>query len=288
LRKRQRFSATRPRIANAIRSYGRSAQDDNPGPAHREGATAGRAAPFDRTGRPAVSPYRQPVRLGTADATLAERSVSQGEGQSVWREIGLPSPVAERGEVLVVWKGCKPDSVVDSHLSMRPVPAAPALNCFRALMRATSRRLFGLAPDGVFRAADIATDAVGSYPAVSPLPRKQVSGRSNFCGTIRQPDVTSGCPRLRGASRPEESGLSSPSPFRTCGATVTERDILRKGWERLSALPKWKTNGSPFGCAQSRHRPPLQFPSQITGRRRLIADCRPPMASLPPLFHLPI
>jgi len=88
----------------------------------------------------------------------------------VWGGIGLPSPVAERGEVLV-WKGCKPDSVDDSHLSMRPVPAAAALNRFRALMRATSRRLFGLAPDGVFRAADIATDAVGSYPAVSPLPR---------------------------------------------------------------------------------------------------------------------
>ncbi len=53
---------------------------------------------------------------------------------------------------------------------MRPVPAAFAPNCFEALMRATSRRLFGLAPDGVFRAADIAIDAVGSYPAISPLP----------------------------------------------------------------------------------------------------------------------
>ena len=89
----------------------------------------------------------------------------------MWAETGLPSPVAERGEVLV-WKGCKPDSVVDSHLSMRPVPAAAALNCFMALMRAASRRLFGLAPDGVFRAADIATGAVGFYPAVSPLPRR--------------------------------------------------------------------------------------------------------------------
>src|SRR5208283_4897783 len=67
-------------------------------------------------------------------------------------------------------KGRKPDSVSDSHLSMRPVPAAFASNCFEALMRATSRRLFGLAPDGVFRAADIAIGAVGSYPAISPLP----------------------------------------------------------------------------------------------------------------------
>jgi hypothetical protein len=46
---------------------------------------------------------------------------------------------------------------------MRPVPAAPTT-------RAASRRLFGLAPDGVFRAADIAADAVSSYLAISPLP----------------------------------------------------------------------------------------------------------------------
>jgi hypothetical protein len=31
-------------------------------------------------------------------------------------------------------------------------------------------RLFCLAPDGVFRAADLAIDAVGSYPTFSPLP----------------------------------------------------------------------------------------------------------------------
>ncbi len=37
--------------------------------------------------------------------------------------------------------------------------------------RAVSRRIFGLAPAGVYRAADVAADAVGSYPTVSPLPR---------------------------------------------------------------------------------------------------------------------
>jgi len=31
-------------------------------------------------------------------------------------------------------------------------------------------RLFCLAPNGVFRAADVAVDAVGSYPTFSPLP----------------------------------------------------------------------------------------------------------------------
>ena len=70
----------------------------------------------------------------------------------------------------VHWKGYKPDSVIDSHLSMRPVPAALTPNRFGALTRAASRRLFGLAPDEVFRAADITIGAVGSYPAISPLP----------------------------------------------------------------------------------------------------------------------
>jgi hypothetical protein len=33
-----------------------------------------------------------------------------------------------------------------------------------------SRRIFGLAPAGVYRAAHVAMSAVGSYPTVSPLP----------------------------------------------------------------------------------------------------------------------
>jgi len=36
--------------------------------------------------------------------------------------------------------------------------------------RAGPPLLFGLAPRGVYRAADIAARAVGSYPTVSPLP----------------------------------------------------------------------------------------------------------------------
>jgi len=36
--------------------------------------------------------------------------------------------------------------------------------------RAGSPLLFGLAPRGVFRAPDVATGAVGSYPTFSPLP----------------------------------------------------------------------------------------------------------------------
>jgi hypothetical protein len=33
-----------------------------------------------------------------------------------------------------------------------------------------SRRIFGLAPAGVYHAARVATNAVGSYPTISPLP----------------------------------------------------------------------------------------------------------------------
>ncbi len=67
------------------------------------------------------------------------------------------------------WKGCKPDSVFDSHLSMRPVPAAWRCGPH-------PRRLFGLAPDGVCRAPVIAAGVVSFYLAVSPLPRHECRG----------------------------------------------------------------------------------------------------------------
>jgi len=63
----------------------------------------------------------------------------------------------------------KPGSVVDSHSSRRFVtwrssnlPAGDASNVMACL--------FGLAPDGVYRAVRVTTSAVGSYPAVSPSP----------------------------------------------------------------------------------------------------------------------
>ena len=39
-----------------------------------------------------------------------------------------------------------------------------------------SRRLLGLAPIGVYRAAHVTMNAVGSYPTFSPLPLKTTSG----------------------------------------------------------------------------------------------------------------
>ena len=48
--------------------------------------------------------------------------------------------------------------------------------------------LFGLAADGVYPALCVAAQAVGAYPAVSPLPvrAKARHRRFIFCGTFRR------------------------------------------------------------------------------------------------------
>ena len=46
--------------------------------------------------------------------------------------------------------------------------------------------LFGLAPDGVFRASSLALRAVRSYRTFSPLPPACAVGGLIFCGTIRR------------------------------------------------------------------------------------------------------
>jgi hypothetical protein len=57
--------------------------------------------------------------------------------------------------------------------------------------RASRSSLFGLAPDGVYRAAPVTRSAVRSYRTVSPLPAGRVClhrpilhGRFVFCGTV--------------------------------------------------------------------------------------------------------
>src|SRR5260221_14171155 len=89
--------------------------------------------------------------------------------------------------------------------------------------------LFGLAPDGVFRAASLALRAVVSYTTFSPLPHQTDCGGLIFCGTFRRKAF-----RLSArvylnrtdfsyaASRPTVFGLSSSG--------------LRR--KRFSALPK--------------------------------------------------
>lgn len=106
--------------------------------------------------------------------------------------------------------------------------------------RAVSRRLFGLAPAGVCRAADVAADAVGSYPTISPLPQFALR-RFVFCCAVRHMKLTPHVPRNYLATCPVEPGLSSANPACTGyvatvrPTTVPCRNIHRSpdGSERL-------------------------------------------------------
>ena len=66
----------------------------------------------------------------------------------------------------------------------------------RAAGLATIRLLFGLAPGGVYHAVPVTSDAVGSYPTLSPLPRPKRRGgllsvalslNSRLAGITRRP-----------------------------------------------------------------------------------------------------
>ena len=77
--------------------------------------------------------------------------------------------------------------------------------------------LFGLAPDGVFRASALSLGAVGSYPTFSPLPRPRFRGRGGliFCGTIRRDASRHRLPRVsrRGPSCVGPAKLRGIAPF---------------------------------------------------------------------------
>ena len=109
-------------------------------------------------------------------------------------------------------RGCKPNSVCIylsdrtrnlSHL--RATRSGPLLGF-----------LFGLAPDGVFRAASLALRAVGSYPTFSPLPRLPGAAfslwhcPSGSLATSSPACIPAGRPGYA-ASRPVVFGLSSPA-----------------------------------------------------------------------------
>jgi len=85
-------------------------------------------------------------------------------------------------------------------------------------MRATSRRLFGLAPDGVFRAADIAIGAVGSYPAISPLPAPEADEAGGLFSVALSvsPTLRQAAPACEG-HRALGSLDFPPNPFRLSG-----------------------------------------------------------------------
>jgi hypothetical protein len=85
--------------------------------------------------------------------------------------------------------------------------------------------LFGLAPDGVFRASAIALGAVGSYPAFSPLPPTGAGGGLSFCGTFRRKILTF-LPRVSLACRQGLRGIA-PCGVRTFLPRLTPEAILR-------------------------------------------------------------
>ena len=108
---------------------------------------------------------------------------------------------------------CKPGSVENNHSSRRRVTAALQQPTRKARGPRVSPcgdpSLFGLAPDGVFRAAAVTSDAVRSYRTFSPLPVPGCPGHRRFvlCGTFR----SLAAPRRYLASCPLEPGLSSPA-----------------------------------------------------------------------------
>ena len=87
--------------------------------------------------------------------------------------------------------------------------------------------LFGLAPNGVYRAASLTLGAVGSYPTFSPLPRPK-PWRFIFCGTFRQSSSRINCPRIS----PAEPGLRG---IASCGVRTFLSRYKRK---RSSTLPR--------------------------------------------------
>lgn len=72
------------------------------------------------------------------------------------------------------------------YLGARSLVLSSSLPAASWSRRAASRRLFGLAPAGVYPATPVARRAVGSYPTISPLPAQCGSRRCIFCGTFRR------------------------------------------------------------------------------------------------------
>jgi len=125
----------------------------------------------------------------------APRSVSD-PGQAVSRILSARTGRAGRGE---------------GHLSYATQPGAMAC----AVGRAIPGSLFGLAPNGVYRAPLITLGAVGSYPTFSPLPGEP-SGLFSVALAVgdalrrRLPRVSRPQGAGYAASCPAEFGLSSP------------------------------------------------------------------------------
>ena len=81
----------------------------------------------------------------------------------------------------------------DGHSSRRAVthtlqqPTRDSTSCDVLARRVISRRLFGLAPTGVYRATFVTEGAVGSYPTLSPLPRPRLPETTAVCFLLHCP-----------------------------------------------------------------------------------------------------
>ena len=125
--------------------------------------------------------------------------------------------------------------------------------CLQPLSRrAVSRRIFGLAPAGVCRAVNVAADAVGSYPTVSPLPRLSPR-RSVFCGTFRHPPLTPRMPRRYLATCPVEPGLSSMRSVSRVSAFAVPVATIRPTISRKSIYSERLRHG-PHDCVAMTNR----------------------------------
>lgn len=81
----------------------------------------------------------------------------------------------------------------DGHSSRRAVthtlqqPTRGSTSCNVLARRIISRRLFGLAPTGVYRATFVTEGAVGSYPTLSPLPPPRLPETTAVCFLLHCP-----------------------------------------------------------------------------------------------------
>jgi len=133
------------------------------------------------------------------------------------------------------WKGYKPNPVPllngENHLSAQPIPETRPLS--RNWSGPLRGFLFGLAPDGVFRAASLTLRAVRSYRTFSPSPPVRAGGclfsvALSVESFIFRPRVSplGFKPGGYAASRPLVFGLSS----------------FGSRQKRFSALPKPRTS----------------------------------------------
>src|SRR5665213_3615310 len=114
-----------------------------------------------------------------------------------------------QGRYKYLRRTCKPNSVPSLPLAQNAKGSTGVIISLGAVLTPTAlRRPFwdtneraslsptSLAPGGVYRAPVLTFRAVGSYPAISPLPKGPCGAlrRYHFCGTFRCPPL-----RRRGA-----------------------------------------------------------------------------------------